>query len=79
MNYSSEAFDEHYAAAAAAVDESVRQQEFKACQQELTNDAASAYIQDVANIMVYNRKFDGFQSYPLYAVDFSAIYQVQAS
>lgn len=57
----------------------MRQQEFKACQQELTNDAASAYIQDVANIMVYNKKFDGFQSYPLYAVDFSAIYQVQAS
>ncbi len=79
VNYSSEAFDEHYAAAAAAVDESTRQQEFKACQQELTNDAASAYIQDVANIMVYNKKFDGFQSYPLYAVDFSAIYQVQAS
>lgn len=77
VNYSSETFDEHYAAAAAAVDESVRQQEFKACQQELTADAASAYIQDVANIVVYNKKFDGFQSYPLYAIDFSAIYQVQ--
>ena len=77
VNYSSEEFDARYAAAVAATDENTRKEEFKACEQTLAADAASVYIQDVASIMILNKSFDGFASYPLYAVDFSAIYQVQ--
>ena len=77
VNFQSEEFDQHYAAATEAIDEAVREQEFKACEKVLTENAASAYLQDIANILVYDKKFDGYAGYPLYAVDFSAIYQVQ--
>ena len=77
VNFKSDEFDRHYAAATEAIDESVREQEFKACEKVLTEDAASVYLQDIANILVYNKKFNGYAGYPLYAVDFSAIYQVQ--
>ena len=77
VNYSSEEFDAHYAAAVSAADDAERQKEFLACQEDLTGNAASVYLQDVAQIMIYNRRYEGFRSYPLYAVDFSAIYQVQ--
>ena len=77
VNFQSEEFDQHYAAATEAIDEAVREQEFKACEKVLTENAASVYLQDIANILVYDKKFDGYAGYPLYAVDFSAIYQVQ--
>ena len=77
VNFQSEEFDQHYAAATEAIDEAVREQEFKACEKVLTENAASVYLQDIANILVYDKKFDGYVGYPLYAVDFSAIYQVQ--
>ncbi len=77
VNYRSEEFDAHYAAAVSAADDAQRQKEFLACQEDLTANAASVYLQDVAQIMIYNRHYEGFCSYPLYAVDFSAIYQVQ--
>ena len=77
VNFNSEDFDAHYAEAIAATDETTRQQEFKTCEKILTEDAASVYIQDVSGILVMNQEFDGFETYPLYAVDFSAIYQVQ--
>ena len=77
VNFRSEEFDQHYAAATEAIDEAVREQEFKACEKVLTENAASVYLQDIANILVYDKKFDGYAGYPLYAVDFSAIYQVQ--
>ena len=77
VNFSSEAYDEAYAAATAATDEEARAAGFKECQRILNEEAASVYIQDIANILVYNEKFDGYAGYPLYAVDFAAIYQVQ--
>lgn len=77
VNFASDAFDEHYAAATDSIDESVREKEFKECEKVLAEDAASVYLQDIANILVYDKKFSGYAGYPLYAVDFSAIYQVQ--
>lgn len=77
VNYSSEEFDAHYAAAVAAADEAERKAEFTACQEDLSANAASVYLQDIARVMVYSKSFEGFASYPLYAVDFSAVYQVQ--
>ena len=49
---------------------------FKECQQILTKEAASVYLEDISSIYVYSMDFDGFVSYPLYAYDFSAIYKV---
>lgn len=73
VNYKSDDFDAAYDKAVAEVDETKREQDFKDCEKILTDDAASAYLQDVANILVYRKGFSGYQGYPLYAVDFSAI------
>ena len=77
VNYSSEEFDAHYSAAASEADDADRKAEFAACQEDLSANAASVYLQDVARVMIYNKNYEGFESYPLYAVDFSAIYRVQ--
>lgn len=77
VNFQSDDFDQHYQAAVSASDQETRETEFKACEKILSDEAASAYIQDIANILVYSQKFGGYVGYPLYAIDFSAIYQVQ--
>lgn len=77
VNYSSEEFDAAYQAAVDALDHDERVGDFKKCEQILTEDAASVYIQDISNVLVYSDRFGGFKSYPLYATDFAAIYQVQ--
>ena len=77
VNYSSEEFDAHYSAAVSEADDADRKAEFTACQEDLSANAASVYLQDVARVMIYNKNYEGFESYPLYAVDFSAIYRVQ--
>lgn len=77
VNYSSADFDAAYESAASALSQDDRIAGFKKCEQILTQDAASVYIQDISNILVYTDRFGGFASYPLYATDFAAIYQVQ--
>lgn len=77
VNYSSSDFDSAYEAAASALNEEDRISGFKKCEKILTDDAASVYIEDISNILVYTNRFGGFASYPLYATDFSAIYEVQ--
>lgn len=77
VNYSSSDFDSAYEAAASALNEEDRLSGFKKCEKILTDDAASVYIEDISNILVYTNRFGGFASYPLYATDFSAIYEVQ--
>ena len=75
INFSSEEYDSVYAKALSSVDEEERETLFKQCQQILNAEAASVYIQDISNILVYNSSFDGYVGYPLYAVDFSVIYR----
>ncbi len=76
VNFKSDAYDEAYKAAVASIDEQERIAKFKECQKILADEAASVYIQDISNILVYNNHFDGYVGYPLYAVDFSVIYKV---
>ena len=76
MNFKSEAFDEAYSAATTSTDDEEQVKLFKECQQVLTKEAASVYLEDISSIYVYSMDFDGFVSYPLYAYDFSAVYKV---
>ncbi len=77
VNFNSEAYDAKYKEAVAETDDEKKVALFKEAQQILSDEAASVYIQDMASISVYNKGFDGFCSYPLYANDFSAIYAVK--
>ena len=78
VNFNSADFDAAYEEATSAIDDTARVDGFKKCQQIISDEAASVYIQDISNILVYNNGFGGFAGYPLYAVDFSAIYKAGA-
>lgn len=76
VHYSNSEYDETYAKAAASVDQAEKTELYKKCQKILTDDAASVYIQDPANLVAVNKKFAGYTFYPTSAEDMSVLYQV---
>lgn len=76
VHYSNSEYDETYAKAAASVDQEEKTELYKKCQKILTDDAASVYIQDPANLVAVNKKFAGYTFYPTSAEDMSVLYQV---
>ena len=76
VNFKSDAYDAVYAQAVSTVDDGEKVDLFKKCQQILSQEAASVFLQDISEFTVYNKHFAGYKGYPLYARDFSAIYKV---
>ena len=58
------------------MDQAEKTELYKKCQKILTDDAASVYIQDPANLVAVNKKFAGYTFYPTSAEDMSVLYQV---
>ncbi len=77
VNFSSAAYDSAYANAVSTTDEGKKTDYFKQCQQILSREAASVFIEDISMLTVYNKNFAGNKDYPLYAIDLSAIYKVR--
>ena len=73
-NYNNPEYDKVYAEAIATVDDAVRTQKYKQCETILSEDAANVYIQDLPNMVAVNKKFGGYEFYPLYVMDFSKLY-----
>ena len=46
---------------------------YKECETILATDAANVYIQDLADLVAVRKGIDGYQFYPLYAIDLSTI------
>ena len=65
--------DETYAKAIATVDSDAQTALFKQCETILTEQAANVYLQDLADFVALNPAFEGYEFYPLYAMDFSKI------
>lgn len=76
-NYSNEAYDEAFAKAVASTDEDEQTADYKECEKILTEDAANVYIQDMASLVALNKKFAGYEFYPLYVQDMAKIYRVE--
>jgi peptide/nickel transport system substrate-binding protein len=76
INFSSEEYDETYAAAVATVDEDEQVALFTRCQEILTENAASVYIQDATNFVVTQNDIGGYQFYPMYVMDMSTVYRI---
>ncbi|MBP5309513.1 MAG: ABC transporter substrate-binding protein [Lachnospiraceae bacterium] len=74
INYSNPEYDKVYAEAIATVDDNVRTEKYKTCEKILSEDAANVYIQDLPNLVAVNKKFGGYEFYPLYVMDFSKLY-----
>ena len=76
INYNNPEYDAVYANAEVSIDEEERTAAFKECQQILTETAANVYIQDMAEFVALNKKYAGYEFYPLYVQDFSKLYIV---
>lgn len=73
VNFNSAAYDETYQKASASVDDAEKTALYKDCLTILSEEAASVYIQDLPSFVVLNKKFTGYEFYPLYAQNIALI------
>jgi peptide/nickel transport system substrate-binding protein len=77
VNFHSKAFDETYAKALLETDDAKQVELFKEAQKIISDECASVYIQDIDSVVINSPAFGGFEAYPLYVDDYSAMYSVQ--
>ncbi len=73
INFKNDDFDKKFKEALATVDDDKQTSAYKECEKILAQQAASVYIQDLPSFVVLNKKFTGYQFYPLYAQDIAKI------
>ncbi|MCR4923427.1 MAG: ABC transporter substrate-binding protein [Lachnospiraceae bacterium] len=73
VNFSDERYDEIFKKAISTVDDEESTICYKQLETILTEKAASVYIQDMAEFVALNKKFDGYTFYPMYIIDVSKI------
>ena len=73
VNFSNADYDAAYEAAIASTDDEEQTGYYKTCETILTTHAANVYIQDPAELVAINKKFTGYEFYPIYAQDMSKI------
>ena len=78
-NYSNAEYDELLAKAIAAVDTQEKAGYYKQMQMNLSENAASVYIEDPADFVALSSAFSGYHFYPTAAWDVSTIYMIQSS
>lgn len=77
INFSSAAYDAAYNTAINTVDDAKQTEYFKQCERILTEEAASIYIQDPSSFAIMQKNIAGFVYYPLYVLDFAALYKLE--
>ena len=77
LSYNNEEFDALFEKAMAETDDAKKVTMYKQLQAILTNDAASAYIQDPASYVAVSKKLGGYTFYPVYVQDMSKVYFVK--
>ena len=79
VNYENADYDVAFANAMATTDEAQKVVYFKECETYLAEDAANVYIQDLPEFTALNKKYAGYEFYPMYVMDVSKIYIVETS
>lgn len=77
INYSNADYDAAFERANATTDDAEKVAAYKECETILNADAANVYIQDLAEFVAINKKYAGYEFYPLYVQDFSKLYIVE--
>ena len=77
INFSNADYDAAYARAEAAVDDEEKTEAYKECERLLAEHAANVYIQDLLCLVALNKKYAGYEFYPLYVQDISKLYIVE--
>lgn len=77
INYSNAAYDTAFANAISSTDEEAKTAYYKECQTILSTDAANVYIQDLPEFVALNKKYTGYEFYPLYVQDIAKLKLVE--
>lgn len=77
INFNSPAYDEALQTAVASTDDAQKTEAYKQCEKILSEEAANVYIQDLPEFVALNKKYAGYEFYPLYVQDISKIYIVE--
>lgn len=77
INYSNAAFDTAFENAIMTVEDEAQTEHYKECERILAEDAANVYIQDIVEFVAINKKYAGYEFYPLYVQDVSKLYLVE--
>lgn len=73
INFNSKAYDEAFQKAYTSTDDDEKTKYYKECETILANEAANVYIQDMPELVAINKKYTGYEFYPLYVQDVSLI------
>lgn len=78
VNYNNSEYDETFHKAILSIDDEEKTKYYKQCETILATDAANVYIQDLPELVAINKKYAGYEFYPLYAQDISKLYLVDS-
>ncbi|MEE1251265.1 MAG: ABC transporter substrate-binding protein [Lachnospiraceae bacterium] len=73
VNYSNADYDAAYETARSVKTDEEQVAAYKNCEQILSDTAANVYIQDLPDMIALNKKYTGYQCYPLYIQDISKV------
>ncbi len=73
INFSDPEYDEVFKKAIATVDDEESTGYYKQLEEILTRDAANVYLQDMAEFVALNKKFTGYEFYPMYIQDIAKL------
>ena len=73
INYNNAEYDALFAQAQACYDDAEQTALYKAMERNLTENAANAYIQDLADLVAVRKGLTGLEFYPIYVLDLSTV------
>ena len=73
INFNDPAYDEVFARATSTADDAESTEAYKELEKILTEDAANVYLQDMAEFVALNKKFEGYTFYPMYIQDIAKL------
>lgn len=77
INFNNSQYDASLNSAIASTNETEKIKYYKECEEILAKDAANVYIQDLPEFVALNKKYAGYEFYPLYVQDISKLYLVE--
>ncbi|MDY2700057.1 MAG: ABC transporter substrate-binding protein [Lachnospiraceae bacterium] len=73
INFSNEDYDVAFDKAISSTDDKEKTEYYKECERILSEDAANVYIQDLPEFVALNKKYTGYEFYPLYVQDIAKL------
>lgn len=73
INYNNPEYDKAFANAMSSTEDEEKTAYYKECETILSEDAANVYIQDLPEFVAINKKYTGYEFYPLYVQDIAKL------